>query len=68
VERYQLGMENHELMPVLFVTYREAATACRLSESMIRKLVRERKLKVKKFGRAVRIPISELSRIDSEQR
>lgn len=50
-------------VPVLYATYREAADACRLSESMIRKLVRERKLKMRKFGRSARIPVSELSRI-----
>ena len=61
-------MDKHETsLPVLYATYREAAVACRLSESMIRKLVRERKLRTRKFGRSVRIPISELSRVGTER-
>jgi excisionase family DNA binding protein len=64
LERYEWIMDKPEAsIPVLFATYKEAATVCRLSESMIRKLVRERKLKVRKFGRSARIPVSELSRI-----
>jgi excisionase family DNA binding protein len=56
-------MERQQLnVPALYFTYREAAAACRLSESMIRKLVRDGKIKVVKFGRAARIPASELSR------
>jgi len=57
----------HTPPPILYVTYREAAIACRLSESMIRKLVREKKLKVKHFGRSARIPVSELTRIGAGQ-
>ena len=61
-------MEKHKpQIPALYATYQEAATACRLSESMIRKMVRERKLKVRKFGRAARIPVSELARIGAER-
>jgi excisionase family DNA binding protein len=55
-------MVAHSPSPQLFFTYREAAAACRLSESMIRKLVRSQRLKVVKFGRCVRIPIDELIR------
>jgi excisionase family DNA binding protein len=47
----------------LYVTYKEAAAVCRLSESMVRKLVRQGKLRVVRFGRAARIPTAELARI-----
>ena len=54
--------------PLLYLTYREAATSLRLSESMIRKLVRAKKLKITKFGRSARISVSELERIGVQSR
>lgn len=47
----------------VFATYREFANASRLSESMVRKLVYAKKLKVVRFGKSARIPLSELDRI-----
>lgn len=51
---------NHHAM---FLTYGEAAKETRLSVSMIRKLARQRTLRVVKLGRAARIPRSELERL-----
>jgi excisionase family DNA binding protein len=54
-------------LPVLYATYKEAAIACRLSESMVRKLAHTGKLKIKKFGRSARIPLSELTHIEESR-
>ena len=54
----------HEQSPkALFVTYRDAAGVLALSESMVKKMARLGTIKVVKFGRAARIPVSELTRI-----
>ena len=47
----------------LFLSYREAANEARLSVSMIRKLIRNKKLRVVRFGRAARIPRAELEKL-----
>ena len=51
----------------MFLTYGEAAKETRLSVSMIRKLTRQRALRVVKIGRAARIPRSELERLCERQ-
>jgi excisionase family DNA binding protein len=62
-------MDKHERpIAVLFLTYKEAAAACRLSQSMIRKMARDGRIKVARFGRAARIPVSELTRIGIDAR
>lgn len=51
----------------MFLTYGEAAKETRLSVSMIRKLARQRTLRVVKLGRAARIPRVELERLCGRQ-
>ena len=50
----------------VYATYREFGNAARISESMVRKLVYSKKLKVVRIGKAARIPLSELDRIARE--
>jgi DNA binding domain, excisionase family len=48
----------------LYVTYREAAKVCRLSESMVRKLVKAGVLRATKFGKSARISVRQLEDFD----
>jgi excisionase family DNA binding protein len=47
----------------MFLTYAEAAKEARISVSLIRKMARQRTLKVVKFNRAARIPRRELEKL-----
>ena len=49
---------------MLYVTYREAAKVCRLSESMVRKLVKAGVLRATKFGKSARISVRQLEDFD----
>jgi excisionase family DNA binding protein len=59
---HKSDMHTHGPPPRILVTYKEAAAALALSPSMIRKMVRDGRLKAKKFGRSSRIPVTELDR------
>ncbi len=61
----QTGSTN-SLSNRLALTYREAATSIGLSERKLWQLVHDGKLKAKRTGRAVRIPVAEIERFLSD--
>lgn len=51
----------------LAVTYREAGDALGVCERIVWQLVKDGELKAVRFGRAVRIPVSELERFIADR-